>query len=148
MNKRFFALGLLGVVLAGCNSGQDGKASALMKVGTVDVMRVMEERPETMDIRLEWANQAGNTYLEISQVQDQAQAETLQKEIAKRSEIWQRRMDDFMEESVNLIESETQKVAKEKGLDMVVVQNPLTKTVRYTDGEDLTLDVSLELQKK
>ena len=40
------------------------------------------------------------------------------------------------------------KVAKEKGLDMVVVQNPLTKTVRYTDGEDLTLDVSLELQKK
>ena len=48
-----------------------------MKVGTVDVMRVMEERPETMDIRLEWANQAGNTYLEISQVQDQAQAEAL-----------------------------------------------------------------------
>ena len=83
MNKRFFALGLLGVVLAGCNSGQDGKASALMKVGTVDVMRVMEERPETMDIRLEWANQAGNTYLEISQVQDQAQAEALKKEIAK-----------------------------------------------------------------
>ena len=65
-----------------------------------------------------------------------------------RKVVWQKRMDDFMEESVNLIESETQKVAKEKGLDMVVVQNPLTKTVRYTDGEDLTLDVSLELQKK
>ena len=148
MNKRFIALGLLGFVLAGCNSGGDGTTSAHMKVGTVDVMRVMEERPETMDIRLEWANQAGNTYLEISQVQDQAQAEALKKEIAKRSEVWQKRMDDFMEESVNLIESETQKVAKEKGLDLVVVQNPLTKTVRYTDGEDLTLDVSLELQKK
>ena len=119
-----------------------------MKVGTVDVMRIMEERPETMDIRLEWANQAGNTYLEISQVQDQAQAEALKKEIAKRSEAWQKRMDEFMEESIQLVESETQKVAKEKGLDMVVVQNPLTKTVRYTDGEDLTLDVSLELQKK
>ena len=149
MNKRVLALGLLGVVLAGCNSSSgDGKPSAQMKVGTVDVMRVMEERPETMDIRLEWANQAGNTYLEISEVQDQAQAEALQKEIAKRSEVWQKRMDDFMEESINLIETETQKVAKDKGLDMVVVQNPLTKTVRYTDGEDLTLDVSLELQKK
>lgn len=149
MSKRILALGLLGVVLAGCNSSSgDGKPSAQMKVGTVDVMRIMEERPETMDIRLEWANQAGNTYLEISQVQDQAQAEALQKEIAKRSEVWQKRMDDFMEESINLIESETQKVAKDKGLDMVVVQNPLTKTVRYTDGEDLTLDVSLELQKK
>lgn len=148
MSKRIVALGLLGFVLSGCNSGADGETSAHMKVGTVDVMRVMEERPETMDIRLEWANQAGNTYLEISQVQDQAQAEALKKDIAKRAEVWQKRMDDFMEESVNLIESETQKVAKEKGLDMVVVQNPLTKTVRYTDGEDLTLDVSLELQKK
>ncbi|MCA9776322.1 MAG: lipoprotein [Candidatus Eremiobacteraeota bacterium] len=147
MSKRsILALGLL-AVLAGCNSGGEA-GSAKMKVGTVDVMRIMEERPETMDIRLEWANQAGNTYLEISQVQDQAQAEALKKEIAKRSEAWQKRMDEFMEESIQLVESETQKVAKEKGLDMVVVQNPLTKTVRYTDGEDLTLDVSLELQKK
>lgn len=141
------SLGALLAILAGGCTQQSGEPAKL-KVGTVDIMRVMEERPETSDIRLEWANQAGETYLEISKIKDQSEAMALQKEIEKRSEAWQKRMDTFVEESVNLVQQETTKIAKEKGLDIVLVDNPLTKTIRYREGEDLTLDVSLELQNK
>jgi uncharacterized protein YigE (DUF2233 family) len=144
--SRFYALLGLALLLAGCAS-QNANPGKL-KVGTVDVMRVMEGRPETVDIRLEWANQAGETYLEISEVSDQAEAMALQREIAKRSEAWQKRMDLFVRESIDMIELEATTIAKEKGLDIVLVDNPLTKTIRYREGEDLTLDVSLELQNK
>lgn len=139
-------LGLAALSLAGCNSNEGQPAK--LKVGTVDVLRVMEGRRETMDIRLEWANQAGEAYLQLSDVRDQAEALALRKEIERRSEVWQKRMDAFMEESINLVEKEASSIARDKGLDIVVVENILTKNVRFTDGEDLTLDVSLRLQKQ
>jgi len=139
-------LGLAALSLAGCNSNEGQPAK--LKVGTVDVLRVMEGRRETMDIRLEWANQAGEAYLQLSDVRDQVEALALRKEIERRSEVWQKRMDAFMEESINLVEKEASSIARDKGLDIVVVENILTKNVRFTDGEDLTLDVSLRLQKQ
>lgn len=146
--RRYFLLllGLAALSLAGCNSNEGQPAK--LKVGTVDVLRVMEGRRETMDIRLEWANQAGEAYLQLSEVRDQAEALALRKEIERRSEVWQKRMDAFMEESIDLVEKEASSIAREKGLDIVVVENILTKNVRFTDGEDLTLDVSLRLQKQ
>lgn len=137
-------LGLVCLYTSGCNGGSSEPAK--LKVGTVDVIRIMEERPETMDIRLDWAEQAGQTSIELSQVKDETEAVALRQEIEKRSKAWQKRMDEFMEESINLVETEASALAKEKGLDIVLVDNPLTKTIRYRDGEDLTLDVSFKLQ--
>lgn len=141
----FATLGFLCCFLAGCGPSSE-ESTAKLKVGTVDVIRVMEERPETVDIRLEWASQAGSTYMEISEVQDEAEAQALKAEIDRRSQAWQRRMDGFMEESIQLVEKETALIARERGLDIVVVDNPLTETLKYREGEDLTLDVSLKLQ--
>jgi len=108
----------------------------------------MEERPEVREIRLDWAAQAGETSMRISEVQDSAEAAALKAEIDKSSAEWQKRMDTFMEESIALVESETAIIAKERGIELVVVDNPMTKTVRYRDGEDLTLDVSMKLQSQ
>lgn len=126
----------------GCGPQEPSK----LKVATVDIVRIMEERPETRKIRLEWARQAGDTYVRLAETADSAEALALQQEIQKRSEEWQRRMDNFMDESVNLVEKEAAALAKEHNLDIVVVDNPMTKTVRYSDGEDLTLDISFKLQ--
>jgi uncharacterized membrane-anchored protein len=146
--KAFAAVALATILVSsiiGCSpQGERGK----LKVATVDIMRVMEERPETRTIRLDWASQAGDTYMRIGDVQDSAEATALEDEIAKSSTEWQKRMDDFMEESIELVQSETAIIAKERGIDIVIVDNPLTKTVRYRDGEDLTLDVSLKLQSR
>lgn len=146
--SRSFALLSLAALLVFSGCAPESDTPAKLKVGTVDVMRVMEGRPETADIKLEWANQAGETYLQISSVKDEAEALAVRKEIEKRSEVWQTRMDEFVQESIDLVQQETATIAKEKGLDIVLVDNPMTKTIRYRDGEDLTLDVSLELQNK
>ena len=135
LGHSYWIIGIALLVLCGCES--DSKASSKLNVGTVDIIRVMEERPQTIDIRLDWASQAGSTYLELSQVEDQAEAHNLQQEIQKRSEQWQRRMDEFMEESIRLVEKEAVSLAHERNLDLVLVDNPLTETIRYHDGEDL-----------
>jgi hypothetical protein len=135
--------------LCGCNQApppKEGEKIDALKLGTVDVMRVMEEKPETVQIRLDWAAQAGRTYTDLSKVDDKVEYDALQKQIAKQNEDWQKRMDAFMEKSISEVEVEAEKLAREKGLDMVVIDNPLTKTLRYHNGQDLTTDILFRLQ--
>lgn len=129
--------------LAGCEGNAE---PAKLKVATVDIVRVMEGRPETRKIRLEWARQAGDTYIRLSEAGDSAEALALRQEIQKRSEEWQKRMDEFMEESVSIVEKEAAILAKEQGVDIVIVDNPMAKTIHYRDGEDFTLDITFKLQ--
>lgn len=137
----------LGAALCGCQGApSEGQSVAPLKLGTVDVMRVMEEKPETVQIKLDWATQAGRTYTELANVKDKAAYEALQKQIAKQSEAWQKRMDEFMEKSIAEVEVEAEKLARERGLDMIVVDNTLTKTLKYTNGQDLTTDILIRLQ--
>ncbi len=134
-------------VLAGCQSTtpESGQVSAL-RLGSVDIMRVMEEKPETVQIKLDWATQAGRTYTELANVKDKAAYDELQKQIAQQSQAWQKRMDEFVEKSVAEVEIEAEKLARERGLDIIVVDNTLTKTLKYTNGQDLTTDILIRLQ--
>lgn len=140
------ALGVACALTAGCDSAD--KEPQKLKVATVDIMRVMEERPETVAIRLDWASQRGDTAMKISKVKSEEEAEALRKQIEKRSEDWQKRVDAFMEDSIKKVEKSTAEIAKERGLDIVVVDNPLTQTVKFRDGEDITLDVSVKIQNE
>lgn len=140
----FLALGFVSFFAIGC--GGQAEQDMRLKVGTVDVLRVLEQRPETLTIKLEWASQAGSTYLAMSEVADQAEALTLRKQIEESGKVWRNRMDEYMENSIKLIERETAGLARERDLDIVVVHNSLTETVKYVDGEDLSTDISLKLQ--
>ena len=133
---------------AGCeNPPAEGEKIAPLNLGTVDVMRVMEEKPETVQIRLEWAEQAGKTYTDLSDVKNKAEYDALQKQIAEHSAAWQKRMDAFMEKSIAEVEIEAEKLAREKKIDIILVDNPMTKTLRYHDGQDLTTDILIRLQQ-
>ena len=83
INALSLTLGVIILATSSCSQGDSQKRP--LKVGTVDVLRVMEGRPETMDIRLDWTTQAGSTYLELANVTDEKQAEALKVEITKRS---------------------------------------------------------------
>ena len=98
---RIAALAML-VVVCGCQppAAKEGEKVSPLKLGTVDVMRVMEEQPETVQIRLDWATQAGQTYTQLANATDKARYDALQKQIAEQSVAWQKRMDTFMEKSV------------------------------------------------
>jgi len=133
--------------LVACGPQEGEGQTPKIKVATVDVVRIMEERPETVDVRLDWKAQKGDTFMRLSGVNDEAEAAEIQEEIKKRADAWQKRMDTFMEESIELVESTATDIAKERGIQLVVVDNPMTRTVRYRDGEDITLDVNLRLQE-
>jgi hypothetical protein len=140
------ALALLALV-SGCQQPpKEGEKISPLKLGTVDVMRVMEEKPETVQIKLDWATQAGQTYTKLANAKDRAAYDALQKQIEEQSVAWQKRMDTFMEQSIAEVEVEAEKLARERGLDMIVVDNTLTKTLKYNSGEDLTTDILIRLQ--
>ncbi len=141
IQRRWAYLLILSLLLCGCNAGS-GSSTAL-QLGTVDVMRVLEERPETVNIRLDWASQASDAYIALSGVKSEEEYLAVQAQLAENSESWQRRIDEFMEESIAIVEVEAEKIAKERGLDMVLVDNPFTRNLAYHDGEDITLDVLL-----
>lgn len=140
---------LLSALLAvsGCQTpAKEGEKIGALRLGTVDVMRVMEEKPETVQIKLDWATQAGETYTQLANAKDRAEYSELQKQIAKQSEAWQKRMDEFMEKSISQIEVEAEKLAREKNIDVVLVDNTLTRTLKYSAGEDLTTEILIRLQ--
>lgn len=152
MRRRLgYALGVITLTfgLVGCRAGAPDSKQPIgrLNIGTVDVMRVMEEKPETVQIRLDWAQQAGKTYTDLTRVgNDPEKYAQLQRQIAKQSEDWQKRMDTFMERSIAEVEVEAQKEAQAKRLDIVLVDNPLTKILKYHDGVDLTTDILFALQ--
>ena len=142
--RALMGLAVLASLGCGCGGNDDGK----LKVATVDIVRVMEERPETRQFKMEWARQAGDTYIKLSDVGDKSEALALQQEIQKQSEEWQKRTNAFMDESVKLVQKQAAALAKERGVDLVVVDNPMTHTVTYSDGDDLTLDINFKLQNE
>lgn len=144
-------LGILALTFLtiGCGPTATGDSQPIgrLRLGTVDIMRVMEEKPETVQIKLEWAHQAGQTYTALAKnVDDPVKYAELQKQIAKQSGDWQKKMDSFMEKSISEIETEAQKLAREKNLDLVLVDNTLTQILKYHEGVDLTTDILFRLQ--
>lgn len=142
--KRLAAI-LVGLALLGSGCQESGDPNKL-RIGTVDVMRVMEERPETIHIRLDWAAQAGNTYLAMSKVGSQAELSALQAQVEKSSESWRSRMTDFMNSAIKEVDSAAATVAKEQNLDIILVDNPLTRPIKYFEGDDVTLDIMVKIE--
>ena len=145
--KAWAAAALL-LIVSGCGdpAPKEGENIGTLRLGTVDVMRVMEEKPETVQIKLDWATQAGTTYNQLVNAKDKVEYSALQKQIATQNLAWQKRMDEFMKKSVAEVEVQAEKLAREKGIDIVLVDNSLTKTLKYSDGEDLTTEILIRLQ--
>lgn len=136
---------LLGVCLAvtGCNEGDRP-----LKVGVVDTARVIEERPEAVDIRLDWVKDASDLYLEMTDPGDgKVDWEAVRIDAEQRSARWEKQVGDFVAQAVAAVREHSSEVAREKGLDMVVVNNPYLSPVQYCSGEDITLDVILKMKE-
>lgn len=136
---------VLGLCLAvtGCNS-----ADRPLKVGVVDTARVIEERPEALDIRLDWVKNASDLYLSMAEpVGGKVDEKALLQDAERRSAQWEKQMQDFVNQAVAAVREHSTEVAREKGLDMVVVNNPYLSPVQYCSGEDITLDVILKMKR-
>jgi len=65
---------------------------------------------------------------------------------AKEGE-WKKKINDMMQTSIKQITEQTSDVAKQRNLDMVVVDTPYSHTIQYIDGPDVSTDVILKLKK-
>ncbi len=137
-NGFLILLALLG--LAGC-----GDADRPLRVGVLDTIRALEEQPEVADFKLEWTEDASRMILEMESVDPKS--EQFQAQFQKSAEQWEKRVNQFLESTVDKVRQDAAEVARQKGLDLVILRTPYLRSVHYFDGEDITTDVVLHLKK-
>lgn len=119
-----------------------------LKVGVLDTVRALESQPEVAGFRMDWAQEVGEIYLQLQRVKTKQNYEDLSKNVMKRNEEWRKEVDEFLNKSVEVVRAQAVEVAKEKDLDIVVLDTNFMNSVQYYNGEDITLDVIVKMKKK
>lgn len=140
-------MGLLGLV--GCAKGPQ------MKVGVVNTARIVEQNPKYLDLNMIWVEEKNAVYSQIpSNVGTWSDAEKrdlqtkLQKEAGERSAKFDKLVRDFMKQMQTDIQDSAGTVARDKGIDMVIIDTPYYPTVLYSAGENITTDILLKMKTK
>lgn len=144
MTKSLIAAALLGLVAVGCGQSQPRK----MTVGVVNTERVVQELPEFREMNLDWAADTGGFLSSIPSTQadmNKKKAEELNQRIARSSEVWKARSSKFYQDAWGRITNASAVVAKQRGLDMVVIDTVHMPSVQYTSGENITTDILIQL---
>ncbi|MCE7871980.1 OmpH family outer membrane protein [bacterium CPR1] len=135
------------LLVAGCGQGEPRK----LTVGVVNTERVVSEMPEFRDINLSWAAETGSFLSSIPKSKeelDQRKLKELNDRIQHASKSWQARSSKFYEDAYRRITSASEQVARERGLDIVVIDTMHLPAVQYTSGENVTTDILIKLNQK
>lgn len=132
------------LMAAGCKHTQH---KLRLKVGVVDTARVVNAVPGATDMRLDWMKDASALYLRSLSSRSQPQWTSLHRDAQQSSAEWEKQMHKFVDSVVKSIRADSAEVAREKGLDIVIVQSPYLNPIKYYSGEDITLDVILKMKK-
>lgn len=147
MTKALLVAALLGLVAVGCGKGEPRK----MTVGVVDTERVVQDMPEFREMNLDWAADTGGFLSSIPRSQEELskqKADELNARIKRSSEVWKARSSKFYQNAWSRITGASEKVAREKGLDMVVINTQHMRAVQYAAGEyNVTTDILIQLGK-
>ncbi len=144
MNRALIIAGLLGLAAVGCGKSEPPK----MTVGVVDTERVVQEMPEFRDMNLTWAADTGTFLSSIPRTPEEMskkKADELNNRIASSSKIWQARSSKFYQDAWGRISKAGEEVAKERGLDMIVIDTVHMPSVQYTSGQNITTDILIQL---
>lgn len=142
--RRLLTASLLGLFVVGCGPSTPPK----MTVGVVDTERVVSEMPEFREMNLTWAADTGGFLSSIPTSQEdmsKQKAEEINKRIASSSKIWQARSSKFYQEAWSRISKAGEEVARQRGLDMVVIDTRHMPSVQYFSGDNITTDILLQL---
>lgn len=141
------AAGVLGL-LAGCTSH-----GPKMKVGVVNTARIVAEHPDYQSINIQWMEErvkmqsmvpADPDALSVSE--RNALQQKLQKEADARSKEFDKLARDFMQKMQDGVKQSAEAVAKQKGIDLVIIDTPGYPTVLYNSGENITTDILLRMK--
>ncbi|MBI3930124.1 MAG: OmpH family outer membrane protein [Armatimonadetes bacterium] len=144
--KKVALLLMLLPLLAGCGGGE-----SRLRIGVVDTSRVLSELPEYQSMRMTVAREASDLFLESrgdGKPPTQEEIEQFRVDAQARSEEMNKRVQSFLEETIDKIRVHSEDIAAERGIDLVVADNPFTRSVQYYDGDDITTDIVLRMEKK
>lgn len=147
MRKALALAVLVAAVTVGCGESKPRK----MTVGVVDTERVVAEMPEFREMNLTWAADTGSFLSSIPRSRDELDKKKYQElndRIAASSKVWQARSSKFYQDAWSRISSAGAVVAKERGLDMIVIDTQHLPAVQYSSGENVTTDILIQLGRE
>ncbi|MBQ7529167.1 OmpH family outer membrane protein, partial [bacterium] len=124
-----------------------------LHVGTVNAEKIISEDPKYMELRVVLSDERQKLYSQIpknvnsmSNTQKKALQEKLAKDAAERSDKFNKLYRESMAKLQEDIKSHASEVAKDKGLDIVVVNTMMNyPVVLYSSGDNITLDILLKM---
>lgn len=124
-----------------------------LHVGTVNAEKIISENPKYMELRVVLSDERQKLYSQIpknvssmSGTEKKALQEKLAKDAAERSDKFSKLYRESMAKLQEDIKSHASEVAKDKNLDIVVVNTMMNyPVVLYSSGENITLDILLKM---
>jgi len=132
--------------------GGSGCAERTLKVGVVNTERIIRENPKYMELNVILSDERSKIYSQIpsnvssmSVAQKKALQEKLAKDAAERSSKFDKLYNESMKGLREDIKAQASEVAKDKDIDLVVVNTVNYPVVLYTSGDNITLDILLKM---
>ncbi len=132
--------------------GGSGCAERTLKVGVVNTERIIRENPKYMELNVILSDERSKLYSQIpsnvrsmSVAQKKALQEKLAKDAAESSSKFDKLYNESMKGLREDIKNQASEVAKDKGIDLVVVNTVNYPVVLYTNGDNITLDILLKM---
>ncbi|MGM9992354.1 MAG: OmpH family outer membrane protein [Candidatus Bruticola sp.] len=129
-----------------------GCAKRSLKVGVVNTERIIRENPKYMELNVVLSDERNKLFSQIpsnvnsmSGAQKKALQEKLAKEAAERSSKFDKLYNESMKSLREDIKKQASEVAKDKNIDLVVVNTINYPVVLYTSGDNVTLDILLKM---
>lgn len=124
-----------------------------LHVGTVNAEKIISENPKYMELRVVLSDERQKLYSQIpknvnsmSGTEKKALQEKLAKDAAERSDKFSKLYRESMAKLQEDIKSHASEVARDKNLDIVVVNTMMNyPVVLYSSGENITLDILLKM---
>lgn len=145
--------GALGVWL-GLGLGKQGMPwHRPLTVGVVNTNRIIAENPKYIELNIALQQERADFYAQIprdvrtmSATERKGLEQKLNKDAAERSSKFDKLYRDFMKNLQSEIKENTAQLARERGIDMVIIDTPNFPTVLYSSGDNITTDILIQIK--
>lgn len=148
MKTIYITLALTAALVAGCGGG--AQKGGPLRVGVLNTARIVDQDPAYKSLQLNIMSEKSSFLSALPENPEeltQDERTKFRQDSQKKQAEWQKKVMAFIQQSVKQITNVTAEVAKQRDLDMVVINTPFTNAVHYTSGQDITLDVMLKLNR-
>lgn len=139
---------LLAALACGCGGAKAGEEK--LRVGRLDTKRILAEMPKYKDLQSSLVQEQAEFQRSLpgpNEKVSEARVKSLRADAQRRRDSYEKRVNDVVQEAISEIRDKASQVAAEKNLDIVVVDTPPDSAIRYSSGQDVTIDVLVKMKR-